>query len=167
MKSLSLYELSQEFASLEAALLESMDDETGEIDESFIEQLNESEIAFKEKAVNVAKYIKNLQANSEGIKLAIQKQQKRKRSMDNMIHRLKQYLIESMDKVGVDSIDGEVPLKTKINPPKLIIDNEYEIEDDYFEWQRVLNKSKYKDALNQGVESKGGHLEQGRSIKIG
>ncbi len=167
MKSLSLYELSTEFAELGRLLLESMDEDTGEIDDTFIEKLEASEIAFREKAVNIAKYIENLKSTSEGLKKAIQKQQKRKKTVENMIARLEQYLIHSMKVCEVEKIEGELPIQLRQNPFKLIIEDEELIDESFFESQKVLNKSLLKNFLIDGFNINGAHLEKGVSVRIG
>lgn len=168
MKSLSLYELSNEFCSLEASMLSSMNEETGEIDESFIEELNSLEMLFKDKAINVAKYIENLKSSSEGLKVSIQKAQKRKKSMDNMVDRLNQYLVESMRRLKIFNIDGNLPIKLKSNPEKLVIDDESLIPSEYFCNHPVLDKKTLKSVIKaEGKKIEGVHLEKGMSVRIG
>lgn len=166
MKKLSLLEYTENFKKIEQKLLESMDEETGEIDESLLKDLNEKQIDFEEKCRNIAIFIKNLDANIEGLKSMIHKVQTRKKVME----RLKEYLLKnlsnSMQSVGVKKIDGDVPISLRKSPPKLVIEEEEKIHKAYFIKVEKLDTKSLKSALMAGAKIPGASLEQNVYIKF-
>lgn len=88
---MNLYEIKKE---LEEAILNSVDLETGEITNP--ELLDSLNMALNEKRENIALYIKNLVADSKAIDEEIKNLTARKKSINNKIDWLKQYLANDL-----------------------------------------------------------------------
>ena len=75
---------------IEAAILETVDEETGEIID--IDRLNALEMERDRKIGNVACWIKDLKAEAEAIKAEKQALEKRQKAAENKAERLKEWL---------------------------------------------------------------------------
>ncbi|MYV04428.1 siphovirus Gp157 family protein [Furfurilactobacillus milii] len=115
-------------------------------------------VVIKETNSTLAKYdaeIKRLQAE-------------RKRIANNQKY-MKQFLLNSMNLANIkkiESVRGSVRIQK--NPVKLMVNDESLLPDKFFTIHEVkeLNKSQLKDALKNGLEVNGAHLEQGESLRI-
>lgn len=85
---MNLYEIN---SNIQRAL-DSVDPETGDITSEAFEQIDLLEMAMEEKVLNIGKWIKNMSSDSEALKNEIQALSLRKKSIDNKIERLKDYL---------------------------------------------------------------------------
>lgn len=88
---MNLYDIKKE---LEEAILNSVDMETGEILNS--ELIDNLKMARNEKRENIALYIKNMVADSKAIDEEIKNLTARKKSINNKIDWLKQYLANDL-----------------------------------------------------------------------
>ena len=160
---MNLYELTNNYKQLLFLLEES--DEVAIKDT--LDALGE---AIEVKAENTAKVIKQLEADSDMLKNEIQRQQSRKRTIDNNISRLKAYLQESLESVGKDKIKGDIfTVAIQNNPPKLIVEDESEIPKAYWREQpptldRRLLLQDLK--LEEYPDFKGARVVQERSLRI-
>ena len=160
---MNLYELTNNYKQLLFLLEES--DEVAIKDT--LDSLNE---AIELKAENTAKVIKQLEADSDMLKNEIQRQQDRKRTIDNNISRLKLYLQESLELAGKDKVQGELfTVSIQNNPPKLIVEDESEIPKAYWREQpptldRRLLLQDLK--LEEYPDLKGARVVQERSLRI-
>ena len=80
---------------------------------------------------------------------------------------MKQSLQIAMETVGKEKMKTDYYSYTiQKNPPKLVLDDERIVPDDYFVTKRELDKTSLKDALKTGQEVRGAHLEQTESLRI-
>lgn len=90
------------------------------------------EMDFKEKAQNVAYFIKNLTAKIDLIKSEETRLSERRKSVEVQAARLKEYLIENMRAAELTTVDDGVLRATVIKPkPVLVVTDESEIPHDY------------------------------------
>lgn len=159
---MNLYELTNNYKQLLYLLEES--DEV-----SIKDTLDALGEAIEVKAENTAKVIKQLEADSDMLKNEIQRQQKRKRTIDNNISRLKTYLQESLESVGKDKIKGDIfTVAIQNNPPKLIVEDESEIPKAYWLEQppKLDRRLLLQDLKGEHQDFKGARIVQERSLRI-
>ena len=89
---MKLYELNQ---AIETFFETHIDEETGEV--FGIEELEELELAKRDKIENIALMIKNMAADSKAIGDEVRTLQSRKKAIDNRIKSIKEYLMYSLE----------------------------------------------------------------------
>ena len=159
-----LYEIDQ-------AILDCVDLETGEILDP--EKLDALQMEREQKLEGVALWVKDLKAEAEAVKAEADKLTARKKSLENKIDGLKQWLLYALQ--------GE-KLKTprcnvyQTHSQKVVIDDEKAMVDMLMtspfgeKFLRVkepeIDKNALKDSMKQGYEYEFAHLEQTESVVI-
>lgn len=147
----SLYEINNDYVNvIENGF--SIDEETGEIlfDKT---NLDELEVEFNEKADNIACYIKDLQALSDGIKNEKSALDERKKSVDTKILSLKEYLstaLKMRDMSKLETTRNKISLR---NSKSVEVFNENIIPKTYFN-ETVVEKLDKKTLLKELKEGK-------------
>lgn len=161
---LKLYEIDQ-------AILDCVDLETGEILDP--EKLDALQMEREQKLEGVALWVKDLKAEAEAVKAEADKLIARKKSLENKIDGLKNWLLYALN--------GE-KLKTprcnvyQTHSQKVVIDDEKALVDMLMtspfgeKFLRVkepeIDKNALKDSMKQGYEYEFAHLEQTESVVI-
>ncbi len=156
---------------IDAAILDCVDQETGEILDP--EKLDALQMEREQKLEGVALWIKDLKAEAEAVKAEADKLTARKKAVENKIDGLKQWLLYALN--------GE-KLKTprcnvyQTHSQKVVIDDEKALVDMLMtspfgeKFLRVqepeIDKNALKDSLKQGYEYEFVHLEQTESVVI-
>lgn len=161
MSNTTLRELTAEF---EAVLAIALEEDDGE---ELAGRLAEIDMAIEDKADNYAVIIADLNAQEAKLKAEIDRLTKRRQTLRNNADRMKQSLQQAMETVGKEKMKTDYYSYTiQKNPPKLILDDEDIVPEDYFVTRRELDKVSLKDALKAGQEVRGAHLEQTESLRI-
>lgn len=162
MTTFKLYEISNEYERAIDALL---DEETGDV-----LKIDELKDIFDNKCINVAKYIKNLEAEQEGIVIAKNSMTMREKKLSAKIDSLSTYLKFNMERTGLlDPIKcPEFIIKLRNNPPSLVIDDENLIPDLYIITKEVktFDKIAIKKDIQDGFEVEGARIEQKKTLVI-
>lgn len=163
---LSLYEISDDYALAVENLLELDIDE-----QTFNDTLEGLQGDFRDKAVNLAYFIKNLEVTSASIKEAEERMYERRKALDKKLSRLREYLMCCMDNADILKIDDcpDFSIKIRTNPPSLVINDENEIPDCFWympDPKRVLDKLSLKSDLKEGREIPGAELVYNKSLQI-
>lgn len=145
--------------------------------EAWFDTLSGLEEEFNFKAENLAQYIKCLEAEAEDIDEEMKKLRARRDSRNRRIERLKNYLMENMEAVGITKID--MP-KAKITIRKSTPGIKFDNEKDFIEMLEnsgrnnllkynspEIRKSEIKKLIRSGEKFDGARLESGRSVVIG
>lgn len=98
---MKLYEISNEFQKI-VDLIENCD----EMSDELIKQLNEVSDNASAKVINVAAYIKNLEADSISMDIYINNMQDRQMKVQKKIDSLKEYLKYNMDILGLKKVES-------------------------------------------------------------
>ena len=165
---MTLYEIN---AAIEAAIermLESVDPETGEVNEQDARALDELQEAKKEKLDNIGAYIKNLTAEVAALKEEADKLKARAKSKENHIDRLKQYVADSMQAEGVTKVET-TRVAFSFRPSVAVnITNEEAIPKQYLTEKITYspNKTAIKKALDAGEVIEGAVLEHRQNLQI-
>lgn len=161
---IALYELSEGCRNL----LSLVDDDSP--DQDILHALTTIEGAIEVKAVSIANVIKVIESEAEVIKAEEKRLSLRRKSRENAVSGMKQYLQGVMEQLGMDKI--KTPTRTvsvQNSPPSLYISNYDVIPQKYL----TLVPAKYevrhadvKEDLKAGIEIPGAELQIGRSLRI-
>lgn len=161
---LALYELSQGYQNL----LSMVDEESPDTD--ILNALTVIEGAIEVKAGNIAHIIKTLESEASFIKEEEKRLSQRRKSRENTVVNMKQYLQDAMEQMGLDKI--KTPTRTisiQVNPPAVQIIDEDVIPGKFLTLvpeHYEVNKKLISEALEAGEEVKGAELLRGRSLRI-
>ena len=136
-----LYQLTDAYAEL-AALLDECESE--EEAAQLWAQMDEVGASIAEKADNYARFLRNKQAEVDGLGKEIERLQKRKRSAENRIEQLREHMKFAMGVAGATEIRTTLGKWTmRRNPPRVEVIDESEIAPEFFDPQPPkLSKSK-------------------------
>jgi len=136
-----------------------------------IETLNslyqEIEAKLEEKADNTRLILSKLDSDIEFLNKEIKRLQERKKMIERNKESLKTLLSIALKMSGVEK------LKTKKatfyfapTPPRVVINDENLIPDEFKLIKTEIDKQKLKEALKNGLEIKGATLEQNETLRI-
>ena len=143
-----------------------------ETDEELLEAeryLIDAEIELTEKVENIAKFIKNLEAERESFKKESDRLASKAKSFANKVDNLKRYLQESLEVSGVDKVKGQLfTVSLQNNAMSLDVSSTEHIP---MEFKRtpepVVNKRELlKHIKDTGEIFEGVEVKQTRSIRI-
>lgn len=140
-----------------------------------IEAINDTleaiEGEFEEKAVNIAAYIKTLEKQAEMVELAREELKARQERLEKAAQNLRKYLKFNMQKLDIHSIQSSAYFRIAVrkNPPRVVIDNEADIPVEFRETKLIetINRAAIREALANGNEVPGAHIEQETNLTIG
>jgi len=131
-------------------------------EQTFIDTLESTGIKddFTSKALNVAGYFQSIESECEAIKLAEQRMAERRKFKEAHVARLKEYLLTSMIKTGIDSIEcPEFSVKLAKCPPRVIIDDIDLLPDSLVRIKKEVDKTAIKKFIQENGLLDGAHLE--------
>lgn len=153
----------------EELLHQSFDEETGEINELALAELQLTKADAKDKAVAVASYIKNLEAERDAIERAKRSMSEREDRLDKRMDYLEEYLQSNMERCGIKEIScPEFVIKLLHNPPSVNPINEEFIPEKYKKVKEVvtLDRLKIKEDILAGIEVPGATLQYRVRLEI-
>jgi hypothetical protein len=162
----SLYQLSNEYLQIQNKLIEA------DFDEQTIANTLESISGdLTAKAVNVAMFIKNVEATAEAIKQAEKNMADRRKSLEKKAETIRDYLKNNMQACNMTKIECPYfALTIKKNPPAVVIDDTDAIPTNLFVCPEpplpFPDKKAIAELLKNGVEVPGAHLEQNERLDI-
>ncbi len=142
-----LYELSEAYQRLQ--------DLAADGEEGWDDALGDLEGAFEEKAINVAKVIRSLEAerqvfHDERDRLALKASHR-----SNAVTRLKDYLQAEMESVGLDQIKGDVVnLRLQKGPPSVEIADEETLPPEWIKVNIDLRLSQVPTTLMEHIKTR-------------
>lgn len=158
---MKLYELTSSYQQV-LEIAEQLDAETLK---DTLDSIND---AVEQKVENTAFVVKQLEANISVIDEEIKRLQAMKGTQTNNIKSLKLYLQESMEKVGLDKVQGKlIKIAIQNNPQSVEVLNENVIPKNYFVEQKPkLDKRAILADLKSGAQVEGVEIKQTRSLRI-
>ena len=168
----ALYELSGELMETLADIQSRLEDGE-EVAESEIEQALQLNQDFENKALNIAKFVKNLQSDAEQLAVENKKRQAKQRAIENLADKLKGYLLDEMQATGKTKIGDRVfSVKVQANSVySIAVENptalpaEYQVikvEADKKALLEAFKKAECNENFMHGVAiNKGSHLRLG------
>ena len=142
---------------------------------AWFDTLTSIEGEFNEKAENVAVYIKNMNAEIKAVKAEEKALKARRLSIEGQAKRMTDYLLRSMNAVGVKTIDmPRARMTLKLNPESVVIENEgalirwaMEHDDSILKYSEPeIKKNDVKSLLRMGQQIPYAHLERKESVTI-
>ena len=156
----TLYELTdayKKFLELESEL-------DGEVFADTLESIDE---AIEDKAENLAKVIKQLEATATMFDNEAKRLQNKKQTAANRATNLKSYLKGEMEKVGKLKIKGDLfSLNIQNNPPSVALEPTFDNNDYIADVVVKYDKRAILNDLKQGKEIEGATITQGNSLRI-
>lgn len=144
-----------------------LDEETGELNESVLDDLNKLELEKETKCLNLAKYVKQLQVEHDGIKSVKDDLNKRQSALKKKIEGIKNYL--SYAAAGENYKDSEITIswRKSVSVNSNIDENIHMIPSEFLEPQpdKIL-KALISKALKAGRGVEGAFLEEKNNIQI-
>lgn len=142
---------------------------------AWFDTLTAIEGEFNEKAENVAVYIKNLNAEIKAVKAEEKALKARRLSIEGQAKRMTNYLLRSMNAIGVKTIDmPRARMTLKLNPESVVIENEGALihwamkhDDSLLKYSDPeIKKNDVKSLLRMGQNVPYAHLERKESVTI-
>ena len=172
MTGMTLYQMTDDY--LEAGRQLAAMAEAGEIDQQALaDTLDGIRGALETKAVHVAAYSKHLEYQAQIIDIEMERLRRYRVTLERQADALRDYLHDQMVKAGItkiEAVEGAPPFRLSIrkNPPRVVIDNEGEIQ---WEYKRSvtrveIDKQMIKDAIRAGRSVPGAHIEQSERVEI-
>jgi Gp157 protein len=169
--SLSLYHLSKQYQALFAELY---NHETGEVNEEIEVKVNELLPAIETKCINVANWIRKLEAEKREVEFLEQEIQKRKAAYTEEINHWQEYLKKEMQFNKLTFINCPYfTLKVKTNPYSTDIVDEFQIPAKFMkvkEIKRIETKPDKEaikeEVLRTGIQVPGAHVAQKTKLEI-
>ena len=164
---MNLYQLSNEFVTAMNDLAQKVQ-EGDSREEVFFDTMEALQGEWSEKALNVAKYIKSLEAEADAINAAKERMALRGKSLESRIEFMRNYLLQGIARTGITPKDSEIALNIR-KSERLIVDDESLIGDAYrkvIPEQKVIDKNMIKAAIKCGTEISGAHIESHLNLTI-
>jgi hypothetical protein len=123
----------------------------------------------EDKAINVAKFLRNMEAAAEAIKAAEADMAKRRKALESRAQWMKDYLKGNMEHTGITKIECPYfKLSVQSNPPAVNIIDETAIPEQFKEqvidWK--IDKTAIKKAILAGQSVAGASLVNGTRLVI-
>lgn len=164
----NLYTLSREVEMLYVDLLNSVNEETGEVDVDLTNILAVKDEEFNQKAIAVATVQRRFDSDVSEIDAEIKRLQAMKERARGVSERLKNSLSEACQRLGKDKIDGVSAKISFRKSEKVVAYNEEEIPEEYFNvtMTKKPDLKRIKDAIKNGVEIAGARIDVCNNIQI-
>src|SRR5579864_8962955 len=162
----NLYKIANQYQEI---LSHTFDEETGEILPQMLDKMTEISSSLEEKALAVASYIKNVNAECEAIEKAQEEMMKRGLMMQKKVNYLRDYLKSNMERCGINEIKSPYfVIKLKKCPISTEIFDENNIPNDYKKVKEVvtIDRTKLKEEMLAGVVVPGAQLKQNNRLEI-
>ncbi len=156
---MNLYELSQNYLAVQDMDLEP---------ETLKDTLDSIEEAFEVKAENIAKWIRNLEADKKAFEEEEKRFKEKKQAADNRIKSLKLYLEDNMRLTGKTKFKaGFFSFAIQNNPPSVEVFDEALIPKQFLIAQPVkIDRAGIKELLKAGEEVPGAELKHSSGLRI-
>lgn len=167
----SLYELTNEMIKLEQLYEDSINEETGELDNAEVLEKLEEEInqLLVNKSEGIIKYLRMNELEEKALKEEIDRLTALRKRKQKKIEEFKNYIESNMLKIGVKKIETTIgslglrkSVKTIVNEDLIKFDERYAIKEEVVKY----DKTAIKKLLSEGVEIEGANLEENFSLNI-
>lgn len=160
-----LYKMADDFIEL-AQLLVNESDMPNEI----IDEILDSHTSdFADKSWNVAAMVLQFEGEAEMVRAAEKRMTARRKTLESRADWLRGYLLVQLIRTGTHELSSpEFVVKVCDNPPRVILDDESAIPDEYKEAETVITikKTELRSAMLDGEIIPGAHLEKAKRLKF-
>lgn len=164
----SLYNLSEDMQKLKCELIDTADDETGEVNQDVLQQLQLTKLELDNKAIGYAYVLKSIDDEEEAYKREIERLTLRKKQLTNAKTRLKNALIDAMTKNEITEIKGQL-LTLKLRKSESVEITDYDKLNHKYKRTKVLiepDKIAIKEAIKAGTVVEGAELKTNQNLQI-
>ena len=139
------------------------DDEFG----AMMTALDELQGELTEKADNIVRYMRNLNAEAEALKAEETALYKKRKAVENKAERLKAYLAAQMTLCGLKELKaGLFKLRFQPTTPAISIIDESALPEKFWIVWREASKQAIKEAIRNGEEVPGIEIQRGEALVI-
>ncbi|OQP13181.1 siphovirus Gp157 family protein [Geobacillus thermoleovorans] len=158
---MKLYELTENYTKL-LEMAEEMDTD------AIVDTLEALQEAIEDKAENIAKLIRNLEADVKVIRDEEKRLAERRQVIENKIERLKSYLQEQLEIAGIEKVKRPtITVSIRKNPPSVDVIDETLIPADFLIPQPAkVDKRAILERLKNGEHVPGAALKQTKGVQI-
>jgi hypothetical protein len=165
MTTLTLYQISDEYAATLALADLDMDEQT------IADTLEGLSGALEAKAQNVAMFARNLEASAAAIREAEQQMAARRKAIESRAERVREYIKANMLRTGISKIECPYfAIAIKNNPASVVVDDVRAIPADFMRQPEPPppepDKKAIGTALKAGNDVPGCHLDHGTRLEI-
>src|SRR5699024_5006448 len=134
----------------------------------FSEALDSLEDAFEEKAENIVKIMRTLEAKEKAYKDEVDRLNAQRKTLNNRVQALKDYMQENRYEKGKKKIEsGMYTVENKKTPPTIKMDEDKYIPDGHWNPQTPqLDRKKLLQDMKIGEEIEGVEIVQGEHVRI-
>lgn len=134
---------------------------------AFQDTLESLEDAIEVKAENTAYVMREMQGDIKLLDDEIKRLQGRKKALENNMKRMKEYLLNELEKANIPKVKTAIfTVYTQNNPESVEIENEELIPSEYKIPKYTIDKSSIKKMLKEGKEIKGARLNQSKGVRV-
>lgn len=152
-----LYEITEMYAAMEA-----LDDNV-----DITAALENIDSALEEKLENVAKLIRNLEAEAKAYEEEEKRLRAQKQAAKNRVESIKRYVKESLEEIGRDKVEaGIFKWSLQNGPGRVEITDETKIPEEYFVTEIKPLKAEIKKAIEEGVITEGAEIVRDKSLRL-
>ena len=165
---MSIYTISQDIQCLERQLMETLDEETGEVDTVISNALAVKREEFDVKAVNIQKYIVGLNADNAAIDGEIDRLKALKKRNDTIIKSLKKGVATAMNALGIEEVSTPTMRITYSTSEETVIDDKDLLPACLYR-QKITyepDKTAIKKAIQNGETICGAHLQTNYNLRV-
>lgn len=142
--------------------LENIDDEI-----DITAALAEVDGELQDKLENIAKLIRNLEAEAKAYEDEEKRLKAQKQAAKNRIESLKRYVKGSLETIGKDKVEaGIFKWSLQNGPGRVEITDETKIPDEYFVKVIKPLRSEIKKAIEEGVITEGAEIVRDKSLRL-
>ncbi|EHL5791791.1 TPA: siphovirus Gp157 family protein [Listeria monocytogenes] len=157
---MKLYELTDNYLRLQELLEENKT-------ETVMDTLDAITDGFHDKAENIAKMIKSLEADAEMAGTEAKRLLKRKQALENNVQKLKTYLQTEMERMEIRKINSTLfTIQIQKNPVSVEIVDDSLLQAFFLLQESKIDKKRIAEILKSGEEVKGARLIESESIRI-
>lgn len=162
----NLFEINNDIEKALEDILNSVNEETGEVDEAYVRIFEDLQMQKDEKLENIGCYIKNLNADIKAFQEEEKVMKKRREVLEHKVERLKKYVStilngEKWDKSTKVRFGFTESTQTVIDDETLIPKKFLIKKIDY-----SPDKNAIKEAIKSGKKVKGAHLNTVKNIQV-
>ena len=158
---MKLLDISKEFQALYEIATDEEDTKT------LTQLFNEVEAKLEEKAENTRIILSKLDKDIEFLDEEIKRLQRRKKAIQKNKENLKSLLAWTLEQAGISKLKTQkATFYFAPTPPKVVIEDENLIPEEFKIQKWDIDKKKLKEALQSGLEIKGAILEQVETLRI-
>lgn len=166
---MNIYNLSTEMIILQNRLLDTIDDETGEVDAQISEALNVTNEKFLAACEGMGAIYRSISNTVETVAAEIERLKRLKSILENRQEKVKTAIDDAMQRTGTIKIDG---IRAKLSYRKSIVtivdkDHIEELPERFIiKTEKKPNLTEIKNAIENGEQVPFSHLEEKQNLQI-